>query len=272
MNAQLSPDELAQLVEFGGAEAYRDLFQNAPPALNLQVEQIGSAVVLVAPTSIFFIKSRDWIRAPRTGHRSNGCCCDCPLPGGRYPELRRANEFAGDPSRYARAWLEKHNVVARDRWVKVYRSARIPIDVATDLRIEQIEGSPYERPGQKSRVQHSGMPSPLAEGLAMSIGQPGWQHYLAWDGQQAVAASGLVYAQGVGWLGAGGTLPSHRRRGAQGALMARRIQDSAAAGCEWVITETGEDTPEHPNPSFHNMRRTGFQVAYLRPNYMLQTL
>jgi len=116
------------------------------------------------------------------------------------------------------------------------------------------------------------MPLPLAEGLAMSIGQPGWQHYLAWDGEQAVAGAALFMRSGVGWLGAGGTLPSHRRRGAHGALMARRIQDSAAAGCEWVITETGEDTPEQPNPSFHNMRRTGFQVAYLRPNYMLQTL
>ena len=74
----------------------------------------------------------------------------------------------------------------------------------------------------------------------------------------------------MNFLGMGSTLPEHRRKGAQGALMARRIRDAAKLGCEWVCTETGEDTPQRPNPSYHNMIRTGFEFAYLRPTWVYQ--
>ena len=39
-------------------------------------------------------------------------------------------------------------------------------------------------------------------------------------------------------------------------------------GCRWFVTETGEDLPDRPNPSFRNMMRAGFHVAYHRPNFM----
>ena len=75
----------------------------------------------------------------------------------------------------------------------------------------------------------------------------------------------------VGWLGFAGTLKTHRKRGGQGALFARRIKDGLALGCKWFVTETGEDTPENPNPSYHNMLRSGFKLAYLRRNYVHQS-
>ena len=50
--------------------------------------------------------------------------------------------------------------------------------------------------------------------------------------------------------------------------MARRIEDGRALGCRWFVTETGEDTPERPNPSFRNMLRSGFALGYHRANYM----
>jgi hypothetical protein len=74
----------------------------------------------------------------------------------------------------------------------------------------------------------------------------------------------------TGWVGFGATLPSHRKRGGQGAIMARRIAEGIDLGCKWLVTETGEDSPERPNPSYHNMLRTGFQLAYQRPNYIHQ--
>ncbi len=37
-------------------------------------------------------------------------------------------------------------------------------------------------------------------------------------------------------LGVAGTHPSHRRRGAQGALTARRVQDGIAMACKWFRT------------------------------------
>ena len=72
----------------------------------------------------------------------------------------------------------------------------------------------------------------------------------------------------VGGLLGAATLPPERGRGAQGALMARRMRDAAEMGCKWVITETGEETPDLPNPSYRNMVRLGFKLAYFRQNYI----
>ena len=47
------------------------------------------------------------------------------------------------------------------------------------------------------------------------------------------------------------------------------MSDAGAAGCLDLIVETAEDTPEKAAPSFHNVRRFGFEVEYLRPNYLL---
>jgi hypothetical protein len=91
---------------------------------------------------------------------------------------------------------------------------------------------------------------------------------MAFDGETPAACGALFVKDKVGWLGQGGTLPRFRRRGAQGEIMAMRVRAAHDAGCEWVITETGADTPAHPNPSFHNMLRTGFQHAYQRPEFI----
>ncbi len=48
----------------------------------------------------------------------------------------------------------------------------------------------------------------------------------------SVAVGTVNIHDGIGWLGIGGTLPTHRKRGAQGALMAQRIRDTAKAGCK----------------------------------------
>ena len=36
----------------------------------------------------------------------------------------------------------------------------------------------------------------------------------------------------------------------------------------WVSAETAEDTITRDAPSFRNLRRLGFEVAYRRPNYI----
>jgi len=69
------------------------------------------------------------------------------------------------------------------------------------------------------------------------------------------------------WLGWGGTLRSHRGRGIQSAMVARRIEDARAKHCQWLTVETAEDLPERPNPSYRNMERAGFRVLCLRPSH-----
>jgi len=106
---------------------------------------------------------------------------------------------------------------------------------------------------------------PFASSL---IGRPDWHHYVARDGHTVVASATMYVRDGFAWLGAMGTLASHRGRGAQGALIARRIDDARALGCHSFTTETRPDQPGKPNPSSHNMERAGFQVLYHRPSWV----
>jgi len=100
------------------------------------------------------------------------------------------------------------------------------------------------------------------------VGRPGWHHYVARDGGDVVAAASMYARDGFAWLGAAGTLASHRGRGAQSALIARRVEDARALGCHTLTTETAHDPPEKPNPSYHNMERAGFQFVYRRPSWV----
>ena len=266
MNSQ----HLAELVELGEAEAYADFFAAAPPDWNYRVKRIGGAVCLFAPDMPAMIFNRVIGLGVReaateamlgeivTQYRDSGArVYGVQLsPMARPPDLAR--------------WLDARHYTINDYWAKVYRAIDQPIEVATTLRIDVIDRS------QAAEAAHVictafGLPSSLSAWIETCVGRPSWQYYAAFDADRVVATGALFVRGEVGWLGMGSTYPEFRRRGAQGALMARRIRDAAALGCRWVITETGEDVPQQPNPSFHNMLRTGFQLAYQRPNYLGQS-
>jgi hypothetical protein len=89
---------------------------------------------------------------------------------------------------------------------------------------------------------------------------------VAFDGDDP-AATGALYVDGdVGWLSLGATLPEHRRKGAQGALLAERIRIAPALGCTALVTETGEAVEGRPSNSYRNILRAGFAEAFVRPN------
>ncbi len=89
--------------------------------------------------------------------------------------------------------------------------------------------------------------------------------YGAWDGDLLVATGALFVDGEAGELVSGATRPLYRGRGAQSALLARRVQDGLAAGCRWLLSETGKPAPGERNPSLDNLRRAGFDVIYDRP-------
>ena len=110
------------------------------------------------------------------------------------------------------------------------------------------------------------MPPAFAPLFAGVVGKPGWHAYLAYDGDVPVATAGMYVTHDVAWLVMGSTLPTHRRRGAQGALLARRVEDGRALGCRRFVTETGADDADAPKASLRNMLRVGFEAAYFRTN------
>ena len=105
----------------------------------------------------------------------------------------------------------------------------------------------------------------------MPPGRENWHCFVAYDGQTP-AATGALYVVGtVGWLGMAGTLPEQRRKGAQGAILAARIEAAAEAGCEVVVTETGALEDGRPSNSYRNIVRAGFEERYVRANYLSAT-
>jgi len=51
--------------------------------------------------------------------------------------------------------------------------------------------------------------------------------------------------------------------------LARRIADGLAADARWFATETGKPLAGEPHPSFSNIQRAGFAIAYERANWTL---
>jgi hypothetical protein len=165
-------------------------------------------------------------------------------------------------------WVEAAGWARGRLWPKLWRSleGELP-EPRTTLRIEQVGP---DRAADFGRIVMAAMGfDPLVAPLAVAtMGRPGWSHYVSFDGDDAVGTGATFVTADVAWLGYGATLESHRGRGGQSSMFARRLADARTAGCRLAITETGEDTPEEPNPSYRNMLRAGFELAYLRPNFV----
>src|SRR5215213_7137366 len=91
-----------------------------------------------------------------------------------------------------------------------------------------------------------------------------WRLYLARiDGEPAGAAL-LSLDADLGYLANASTLPEYRRRGVQTALIARRIEDAARAGCDAACSGAA-----FGSPSQRNLQRAGLQVAYTKAVWRL---
>lgn len=112
-----------------------------------------------------------------------------------------------------------------------------------------------------------GLPAVAGTWLAALVGRPGWHCFLGMDGNEPAATGALYVDGGLGWLGIGGTLPEHRRSGGQSAILAARIAKAAELGCRHLTTETGVPHPGEKGPSFANIQRAGFSIAYVRENF-----
>jgi hypothetical protein len=82
-----------------------------------------------------------------------------------------------------------------------------------------------------------------------------------WEGTP-IATGALAIHEGVALFAGASTLPDWRKRGAQRALFAGRLQYALEAGCDltMVVSEPGSATQR-------NAERAGFQVAYTRMNW-----
>ena len=266
------PDDAAMRADRIEAAAFADLYAAAPAplsaALRLGVATVDGATGLLAPAipSALF-------------NRVIGLGLDAPADEAQVRRWIERYRHAGSPvwwMHWSPASLPADfgqrlpalgfAVPPRRSWAKVMRAAESLPPNDTSLGIGVAAAS--EAASTCEAIARAfEMPPFMAGWLAALHDRPGWTLYSARDGQAVVGGACLFIAGDTAWLGMGAVLPTHRRRGGQQALMRRRIADAAAAGCRWVVTETGEPMGDEPNPSLANMKRAGFETVASRLNF-----
>jgi GNAT superfamily N-acetyltransferase len=104
--------------------------------------------------------------------------------------------------------------------------------------------------------------------IAALFDDPNWHLYMSFNGDQPAGTGGMYMNDSVAYLNFGATHPDFRRRGGQTALLSTRIQAALDAGCTSIVTMTGEAVPGDEQHSYSNIRRAGFEEAYLRENWI----
>ena len=244
--------EAARAADLTEANAWTDMIAAVPrpfaDATGLRVTRTGGATVIVAPR----IPDTLFNRAIALGEEAPATEADLDaiLALAREAKVTRfwvhVGRAAEPPALIT--WIEARGlrVPARATWAKVVRRREPAPPLRTDLEVRELRPEERKKLGAVIAAAH-GMPPPMAPWVEALAGRPRWTAFGALDGA-ALIAGGLLYVSGArAWLGLGGTLPSHRRRGGQTAIMSARIARALELGCEITVTETGE--PREAEPS-----------------------
>lgn len=168
------------------------------------------------------------------------------------------------------AWLRARGLSPGWGWMLFRRGVQHPPSADTTLRLAEVV-TPHERAAFARIVRVSyGLPEAVEPTIA-NAPDGGWQCWLALDGDEPAGAAGLFAADGAAYLGLAGTLPEHRGRGAQTALLSARIRRAAELGCDVVVTETGERRDDRPSNSYRNILRAGFTEVGVTANWIGRT-
>jgi hypothetical protein len=257
------------------AEAWEDMFGAMPApmadATGARVLRLADAILLVAPG----IPNTQFNRAVGLGGTSPASARDVDAVvdafdrAGAKAFLVHTSEATHERAA-TEALLRALGLVtfaARPTWAKCLRGTSAPPDAPTTLSLREVDHAEATRLAEVLIAAHE-MPATMVPFAAALVGRPRWRAYAAYDGDEMVGG-GVMYVSGArAWLGLGGTLSTHRGRGGQKAIMARRVADAIAAGVTAIATETGEPVNDEPNPSLANMKWCGFDVVGSRANWV----
>jgi GNAT superfamily N-acetyltransferase len=179
----------------------------------------------------------------------------CPLSDPSLLELTKQRGYG---------IAELNNVLAR----KLDRTEKFPVPSGFTIRA----GKPEEALIFSSIVRRSffpdgGEPKGFDEMLSPMFSFPGSLTFVAEvDDQPVATGAGLIIPEHniVALFGAG-TLNEYRGQGIQTAMLQRRIQVAAEAGCEYAVIVTLGGTT-----SMRNAERLGFRVAYSKATLIKQ--
>lgn len=263
---------LCEICERADAEAWADMLEAVPEdqarQFDVNVKRFGHAVVgIVGAFDVLAMNRVVGVTAPE-GIAPN----DLDEIVEMY-ESAQSRRYAVQvcPTAQSPAFvqnLKDHQFVLFNHWTKLHRPAHREIPEPEHLLEVKRIGPEQAKEFASIAVPAFGWPAPLKRWVAALVGRPGWYHYMAYEDGLAVATGAMHVHDGIGWMGFAATDPGHRKHGAQSSLIAKRLHDALDLGCKQIVVETAQDRPEKPNPSFHNLQRFGFEVAYERPNYV----
>jgi hypothetical protein len=170
---------------------------------------------------------------------------------------------AADCGRHAAALGLKEHALA---WAKFQRATDASLRADTALEIREV-GAAERSVFAATAVAGFGMPPAMAAWLEPLAGRTNWHTYVSFANGEPAGAAAMYVRGELAWLGIGATKPALRKHGSQSALLARRIADAAKLGARHATTETGVPQAGQPAPSYNNILKAGFSVAYVRANW-----
>lgn len=164
-------------------------------------------------------------------------------------------------------WLGARGLAPGWGWMMFRRGLKDPPAPETSLRLSEVVTA-HERAAFARIVRISyDLPRRVEPTIAAVPGRR-WHCWIALDGDEPAGVAALFAADGAAYLGLAGTLPEHRGKGAQNALLAARIRHAADLGCDVVVTETGERRDDRPSNSYRNILRAAFTEVGVTANWI----
>ena len=249
----------------------RDAFHAATPEIaeefGMRIESVGGADLLMmtrADVSMF--------------NRIAGIGVEMPATEGQLNEaLRRFRDahvarFFVDVSPASRPialtdWITSRGLAIENNWVKLTREVEPVPTARTSARIEEI-GREHALEFGKIVQQVFELPERLSAWADSMVGRPRRRHFMAFDGDKPIATASIYIEKEWASFGYAAVIPQARGRGVQAALIAARIKAARESGCKWLSIDANEETLEKPSYSLRNAKKMGFEVAYMRPNYL----
>jgi GNAT superfamily N-acetyltransferase len=158
----------------------------------------------------------------------------------------------------ARGWLEAHGLsrITRTGYPTLCRSGNALAEYKTELRVAEVNADEIAQASDQ-------LGETLWPEYAISVGREKFFHYMAFDGNRPLAVAALCIFEDLGYLMASATAEGDRKRGAQQALIARRIARAEQMGCSIQVAETLYVNEN----SYRNLQRAGFVEAYEKEIY-----
>lgn len=145
------------------------------------------------------------------------------------------------------------------------------IDPAADIAVQKAGSDAFEQwldtvvagfstPDTQGIPSHEAYDQTVIRSIIADMSStPGFVHYLAYRGGQIAGGASMCIGEHLAQLCGAATLPQHRRRGVQTAMLAARLSDAARRRCDLAVITTLPGSKSHQNAQRH-----GFELLYTR--------